>query len=82
MWEGDKTRKGGRAARDTRGLESRLPPHRLLPLPLPPLSPSPPSPRTVPKQSAKLLRNLQAYALVATNVRITCSNTKGAKGIR
>lgn len=38
--------------------------------------------RTVAKQSAKLLRVLQGYALVCTGVRLTCSNIKGPKGTR
>lgn len=38
--------------------------------------------RTVSKQTAKLLRVLQSYALVCTGVRITCSNIKGPKGTR
>ena len=38
--------------------------------------------RTVARHSARLLRVLQSYALVAVGVRLACSNVKGAKGNR
>lgn len=38
--------------------------------------------RTVARHSARLLRVLQAYALMALGVRLACSNVKGAKGNR
>lgn len=38
--------------------------------------------RTVSRHSARLLRVLQGYALVARGVRLACSNVKGGKGNR
>lgn len=38
--------------------------------------------RTVSRHSARLLKVLQGYALVAVGCRLACSNVKGAKGSR
>jgi hypothetical protein len=38
--------------------------------------------RSITKQSAKLVRVLQGYALISVGVRITCTNFKGPKAAR